>query len=425
MQRLKNKPFFKSILILASGSFAAHAITALAMPILSRLYAPDVMGKYTYIISVATIFLSVINGRYDVAIVTEEEQNNVFPLIKLSLIIGLAVSVITTISFGTYFFFSGKEVWMALYVFLILLSYAIVDVFTAYNNRQKEYKTISSVYLLRTSVQNFISIAGGFISNSVHFLAFPYALGLFAGLRRQMRPIKPYLNGIFKIPSKEIVRVAKIHYRQPLFSAPALLANSLSYSLVTIFMEALYGLQQVGYYSVSVRLLGLPLALVGANVSKVYVEQASKDYHQSGSYRKVFKKTFLLLLIIFIPILFIILCFATPICTSILGKEWESSGAMISILAPMFGFRLITSAMSPSLVIVNKQKLDLGLQSLFLLSNVSCFIFVKIEGLEILDYLKLLSFFFSCCYATYLFFIYKYSKKKVNHDKENCNTKCC
>ena len=382
------------------------------MPILTRLYSPEVIGKYTYIISVSAIFMSVINGRYDVAIVTEKNECNVFPLIKLSLLCGLAMTLVASVSIGSYFFLSGKEVWMIVYVFLILLSFALVDVFTSYNNRHKEYKIITSVYILRTSIQNIGGILGGFISNSVHFLALPYAMGLFAGLRRQVKPLRPYLKEIMAVPYSEVKRVARVHIRQPLFSAPALLVNSLSYSLITILLESLYGLEQIGYYSVSVRLLGLPLALIGTNVSKVYVEQAAKAYNDKGSFTFIFKKTFLLLLAVAIPMVIILFLWATPICRIVLGEKWIIAGEMIAILAPMFGFRLVTSAMSPSFVIVNRQKMELCLQSLFLVSNLICFVVAKIFDFRIMDYLKVLSLLYSFCYLTYLMFIYKYSKKR-------------
>lgn len=196
---LRNNSFFKSILLLTSGSFFAQVITTLSLPILTRVFEPDVIGMNTYIISVAAIFLSVINGRYDVAIVTEKNDDNIFALLKLCILIGVILSVVASLSFGVYFYASGRDVWMALYVFLILLSYALVDTFTAYNNRQKDYKTISSVYVLRNIVQNFGAILGGLIVPSVHSLSLPYTLGLFAGLGRQAKPLRSKLKEILLV----------------------------------------------------------------------------------------------------------------------------------------------------------------------------------------------------------------------------------
>ena len=114
---LRNNSFFKSILLLTSGSFFAQVITTLSLPILTRVFEPDVIGMNTYIISVAAIFLSVINGRYDVAIVTEKNDDNIFALLKLCILIGVILSVVASLSFGVYFYASGRDVWMALYVF--------------------------------------------------------------------------------------------------------------------------------------------------------------------------------------------------------------------------------------------------------------------------------------------------------------------
>lgn len=409
---LDKSPFLKSILLLTSGSFLAQSITALSMPILTRMYAPEVMGKYTYIISVAAIFLSVINGRYDVSIVTEKKEEYVFPLIKLCLVVGILVAATASLSFGGYFYFSGRETWMAVYVFLILLSYSLIDVFTAFNNREKDYKTISSVYVIRTAFQSLGGILGGLSFANVHCLTLPYAIGLFAGLKRQARPLRNRIREILSVSWSEVINVAKIHRKQPIFSAPALLANSLSYSLITILLESLYGLEQVGYYAISVRLLGLPLALVGSNVSKVYLERASKEFNSTGQYYTTFKKTFSFLLIIAIPIVFVLFFTATPICTIVLGKNWAEAGRFIVILAPMFGVRLITSVMSPSFVIVKKQRMELILQSLFVLSNLLTYFVAKFLQFDIYEYLKILSILFSSSYSLYLFMIFFYSEKR-------------
>lgn len=411
---LRNNSFFKSILLLTSGSFFAQVITTLSLPILTRVFEPDVIGMNTYIISVASIFLSVINGRYDVAIVTERNDDNIFPLLKLCILIGVILSVVASLSFGVFFYASGRDVWMALYVFLILLSYALVDTFTAYNNRQKDYKTISSVYVLRNIVQNFGAILGGLIVPSVHSLSLPYTLGLFAGLGRQAKPVRSKIKEILFVPWSKIKNVACIHKNQPLYSAPALLANSLSYSLVTILFESLYGLEQVGFYSISVRLLGLPLALVGTNVSKVYVERAAKEYHTTGNYSNTFKKTFLFLFCMALPMCLVLFLFASPLCSLLLGRQWYDAGKMIVILIPMFAVRLLTSAMSPSFVIVKKQKVELILQSLFLMSSVVSFLVSKIYLLDIYGCLKIISLLFTASYIIYLIMIFIYSRIKTN-----------
>ena len=301
--------------------------------------------------------------------------------------------------------------YLSIYLFVIIASYAIINVLTAYNNRRKEYKVISSVYVLRTGTQNIGAILLGILSRSIHCLLLPYAIGQLLGIKRQMKPLQKYWREVISVPANKVKEVAFKHKKQFYFSTPALLANSLSYSIITIFIEMLYGMTQVGFYSISVRLLGLPLALIGGNVSKVFLEQASAEYNEHKHFSYSFKKTFILLLIIAIPMVLVLTLLATPICTFVFGKEWAVAGKYIAILAPMFGIRFITSAMSPAFVIINRQGLELILQMVFLVCGVLSYTISQIYHLEIIDFVTLISATFSVAYLIYFLAIYKYSKK--------------
>lgn len=410
MNNILRSTFLKSIIILTSGSILAQLINLAATPVISRIYTPEIIGTYTYIISIAAIFMGVINGRYDVACVVDKEQNNIYPLIKLSLIIGIIVTIIGTIVCTIYFYTQQFPLQYAIYLFFILLSYAIINVLTAYNNRCKEYKTISSVYVIRTASQNFGSIGLGAISANPHSLLVPYAIGQYLGISKQAKPLKGKWYEILKVDFSEVKRVAIEHKNQPFFSMPALLLNSLSYSLTTIFIEYLYTLETVGYYSISVRLLGLPLAIVGGNVAKVFSERAATEYSSYGTYTKSLTRTFLFLLCIAIPMVICMIYISEPLCVFFLGKDWATAGQYIAILAPMFGIRLITSALSPALIIAKKQKAELVLQSLFIISGVTGFIMTKTYNYDIVFFLKYIMITYSISYLIYLYIIYKNRK---------------
>lgn len=403
--------YFKSITILASGSIIAQLIAVVITPIISRIYAPEILGVYTYTISIASIFISVINGRYDISIVTDKNENNIFPLIKLSFIIGFIITILGTIGCVIYFITQNINLYLAIYIFFMLLSYAIINVLTAYNNRMKEYKIMSSVYIVRTASQNIGGSLLGLISACPHSLLVPYTIGQTLGIKRQSKPLRGNWRNIINVNFKDILRVANLHRNQPLYSVPALLANSLSYSLITIFIENLYCLETVGMYSLSVRLLGLPLALIGGNVSKVFTQKASREYNTYGNYTNSLIKTTIFLVCIAIPMVIILILYSRPLCIIFLGEQWATAGDYISILAPMFGIRLITSALSPALIIANKQKIELYLQNIFLASAITSFVITKINNLDVSYFLVLISVTYTLSYFVYILFIYKYKKK--------------
>lgn len=403
--------FLRSILVLMTGSVLAAAIRALATPVLTRLYSQEAMGAYSYLISISSIFMGVVNFRYDISIVTDSEEKHVFPLIKLSLLIGLAVTIISSLVFTGIFIYNGKPFYWPILFFFNLLAYSIVNVLTAYNNRNKEYRVISSVGVFRRGTQYGLAILLGLIFPYSICLLIPYVFGEFMGISRQLKPLKPHLQTVREAKPSQIRDVAKLHWKQAFFSLPALLANSLSYSLITIFIGQLFGMSTVGLYSISLTLLGIPLGLIGGNVAKVFMQKASSEFANSGSYSHAFKRTFFLLFSVAVPMLIVLLFFAEPLCSFILGKEWAVAGTFIKILAPMFAVRFITSALSPAFTIVKKQQLDLILQLLFLASNLISFFVSKVYGFDANGFLKMISILFTVSYSLYLFFIYYYSRK--------------
>lgn len=406
----KFSPFVKSIAVLSTGSIIAQGLTAISIPILTHIYGPTSMGEYTYVISICAIFMGVINLRYDIPIVTDEDESNVYPLIKLALLIGISIALVSLVCIGFYFYCTGKPLIWTVYIFFILIAYALVNVLTAFNNRRKHYKIISSVYVVRTAMQDIGGIITGIIKPLSHGLLLAYTLGQYLGIRQQIKPTLGEWEKIWSCSSSRLKHVLYIHKKQPLFSMPALLANSLSYSLIAIFVESLYGLEEVGLYSISMKFLGLPLALFAGNIGKVFTEQASREFTLTHGYYNTYKKTLKLLFIIAIPMVLLLMLLATPICTYVLGEKWTKAGTYIVILAPMFGVRFMTSSVAPAFVIARKQQQEARMQLLFLLSNIISWITAKNMHLDIFGFLTLISGLFTTSYIIYSFYIYKNSR---------------
>ena len=73
---------------------------------------------------------------------------------------------------------------------------------------------------------------------------------------------------------EDIIAVAKIYRKQPMCSAPAIFINSFAYSVINILVDEIFGTVYLAYYSLSYRMLGMPLSLVSGNTAKAYYEKA-------------------------------------------------------------------------------------------------------------------------------------------------------
>lgn len=414
--------FLKSITILASGSVFAQLITLASAPFITRLFTPEDIGIYTYVLAFSHLFMAVINGRYDMSIVTEEKEEHVFSLIKLSFLICIGASILISIGIALYFrFFSetyASYTYTAVFLLVLLISYGVINILTSYNNRHKEYKLMSSTYVIRTGCQNIGAIVCGIFKTGMLGLLFPYTVGQLMGINRQAKSLKPHLKEVKNVTRKQLLEVSKLHYKQPLFSAPALFANSFSYSSLTFFIEALFGMGVVGFYSISVRVLGLPLSVISGNVSRVFFEEASREYDQTGQFYKAFRKTTLFLVALAIPMILCMIFIAPPLSGLLFGKGWEEAGIYIKVLATMFGIRFIVTSLSPGLLVAKKQNYELMLQVLFIISSVTCYILAKIRAFTVVEFLTTINISFSMAFIIYFVVILKCSKNKKGA-KEN------
>lgn len=412
--------FLKSIMTLTVGSLIAQIITVICSPILTRLYTESDLGLHAYILSISNIFAAIINGRYDMSIVTEEKNERVFAIVKLSFMICTISSVIISVGYGIFFYFSADKsqyTYTVLFLFLILFAQGIINILNSYNNRNNEYKILSKFYMIRTSFQNIGGVIAGIFRPGFLGLLIPYCFGQYFGIQKQSKPIRQDLKEIKEIRKPAMLEVAKLHKKQPLFSAPALLVNSLSYSIITLLAESLFGMGTIGYYSLSTRILGLPLSIIGGNISKVFFQEASREFEKTGNFKNSFNKTFLFLFSISIPMVLCMYFLAPWACNVFFGAGWETAGSYIRILAIMFGFHFLTAALSPAMQVCKRQGTEFILQSFLLLSAVLSYIITRLQPEPTMEiFLTCVCILKSIGFFIYTFVIFIFSRKNLKEE---------
>ena len=354
---IKNK-FLKSFIVLASGSLIGQVVTAVASPVMTRVFSTNDIGTYTYILSIINLFYPVVALRYDYMIVPEKSKKNVYALLKVSFTLLIIFSVL--IAFF-YFVFNMSEkdiVAISLLLFAMMVSNGFVDIIGNYNNKYGQYKLMSSTYVTRSIVQNALMIVAGLLHFGVLGLIASQAMGSFAGLTRQSKDVIKERGNIVDAPLKDMIYVVKKYKNQAFLSTPAIFMNSL-----------------LGLYSMSYRILGMPVSLISNNLSKVYYEEAAKEYEKNGNFVKSFKKIIIYTIPIAIIMLVILVVCAPAIFAFIFGAKWRTAGVMSQILAPLFASRIVASTLGPSIWITQQQKYDMIFQILLI-----CGLVISIAG---------------------------------------------
>lgn len=416
LDRIKQNKFLKSISILVSGSLLAQLITVLTAPIMTRLFSAESIGIYTYITTVAFLLLPVINGRYELAIVTEKDKNKVFALVKLCAYICLLLVLLFSVGLASYSFCYDKFVeyreYFIIVPFLLLIS-GYINIVTSYNNRFAKYKLMSTVAIARAVVMCMLVIVFGIFGYGVWGLLLAALISNLASLKKQSEDLLEDINEIFKTSYIKIKQVA-IEYKSFLiFSVPAAFMNSFAFSAVNFCIEDLYGLAALGYYSLSFRILGVPLSLISTNVSKVFFEQASKEYNETGCFINAFGKCTKYLVLMAVPITLGIYYLSPWACKIFFGEEWIVAGEYIQLLAIMFGVRFIVSPLSVGVLVTRKNYLEVIGQAMLFVTLIGVYFYCLFNNCDIHQFLLYYSVVNAAVYASWLVYIYYLARGNI------------
>jgi O-antigen/teichoic acid export membrane protein len=404
--------FSKNFLILFRGTLIAQAIPMILMPVLTRLYSPEDFGVLELFISVSTILGTIANMRYELSIVLPDKKEDAWNIMGLGFIIAFVFSILIQIVIG--FFADGIakllnntdiKFWLYFVPLAVFLQGAF-NMLSYYNTREKLFKSISTASVLRASSRTAAQIGIGFISKTPAGLIIGQMLGHFVSLFPLSSKIKIRLF-LKKITAENMKVQAKRYSDFPKFTMPATLANVTATNVTSILISALYNVTQVGFYSLSNRVLGLPSALIGTSMQNVYYKEAHDQRKKYGNARDVFMSTLKKLTLISLPIIFIIFFFGEWIFALVFGEEWRIAGEYSRILIPLIMVRFITAPISVSLSVFERQKISLLWQVGLLVLTMTIFALVWYFNWDMITFMILISSVLTGYYIYFIFLLYR------------------
>ena len=335
-----------------TGSTIANAIPVAISPILTRIYSPEDFGLLALFVAITTIFGTIVNGRYELAIMLPKKDEDAINIVALGFVI---MSLITLILFVIVIIFNEKIVHLlnnkdiGTWLYIVPLSIFFIGLFNLlnyFNNRKKYYKDIARANIIKSITMVAFQIVVGYLREG--------AAGLISGqIASQMTANIKLLTNIIKnklllskISKKKILQVAKRYKEFPKFSIAGALANKATGNLTNILISIFYNVSTLGFYSLVQRVLGVPSVLIGNSIGQVFFEEASKEKQLTGKAVKVFKSTVKKLFIIGAPSFGILFFIVEDLFAFVFGEEWRVAGGYARIMIPVFFIGYIVSTVS-------------------------------------------------------------------------------
>lgn len=402
MQLITKGAFSKNVLILFTGTVIAQAIPLAVSPVLTRLFSPEDFGLFALYFGISQIISVFITGRYEMAIILPERDDEAINIVALSMIITLFISIISLL-----IIFPLRNVLAAIlnspdianYLWLIPVTVFAIGVYTIFNfwlNRKGYYRNITTGKITRSAFSSLFSIGFGMTLVKAGGLIIADTIGqLVAGLFVFFRSVKSDRDKISDISKAAMMRQAKRYVHFPKFNIISGLFEKASGQLPVILLASFFGTAISGLFSLSQRIIAAPGSIIGASVGDVFRQQVSIEYQKTGECSETFLDLLKLLLLIGVIPFSVLTVFAPFLFSFIFGPEWRIAGEYAQIMTLMFFLSFVVGPLSNMFIIAEKQKIDLFIQIIL-------FIFVSVSfivGYNIFKHPKVAIFFYSATYC--------------------------
>ena len=406
--RLQKSSFAGDVLKMASAPLCTQILGIILMPIITRLYAPDVYGVFHLYGSIVMPIAVFANMGYSGSIVLpqrDEVASNMF-CVNLIFTVLIAVLTITFIWLGSGFVLRWLKVpELSIYLWLIpinVLAHGLYLSFRFWNVRGTRFGRIAISRISNAVVNKGVLIGAG-------FSGFATIGSLIIGGIAGSLTMSAVLGGriwqesgqLFKrsIRWHNIVQGIKRYRKFPMYNLPTGLLSRLSGSIPILLFAFYFPKSVVGYYGLGLAVLSVPANFIGANIGEVFYQRAAKKRHEgtiAALVEKLFKQMAWMAMLPFLVLAII----GDSIFAFVFGVNWSEAGVYAQILSFKIFISFITSPVLSLPTILEKQEINLILRIAITITSIISIIvggllnniYVALCLLSLLDGLVFLGF---------------------------------
>lgn len=353
----------------------------------------------------------VVCGKYEVAIVLPEDDD------EGSRLLGIAIRTAGSIALAVLLFlaFLGDRLLSALraddlggWVFLLppaVLTMGVGTAMSYFANRHGHYVRMARGQMINSLSVAVVSLALGFLGVGFGGLIIGWMAGSLASV--------VYLVGAYRHEvSTDVIGWSPSHRELmkrysdfPIFNASSGLLNGVTSSLPTFYLNYFFSGGVVGHFSVLIRLVQTPLALLTKSVSQVNLKKVA-DLSNAGQpvTPYLLKATLALVSVVALPSIVAILL-APEIFALIFGAEWREAGVYLQILMPAFAIRFVASTLSSTIGATQHNRLGALWRVIALVATLAVYSIVAPSG-DVMALFRVVVFVDAGLYTLYYAFIW-------------------
>tara|TARA_B110000908_G_scaffold171501_1_gene234508 strand:+ start:782 stop:2053 length:1272 start_codon:yes stop_codon:yes gene_type:complete len=412
MKSIISSDFNSNVVKLILGTGLAQVFPLALMPILTRIYSPEDFGVFAIYMALAGILGVIATGRYELAIVLPDTTKDASDVFWLCIVISIGLSVIS----GLTMLFSNDmlvqyldlpEETMILYLIPVSIFFAgLLQSLNYYYVRNKLFGNLSvSKVVMSSGTVSSQATIGVATNASGYGLTMGYLLGQISSVLYLILKTKKVVK-IHRSTFQNMQLVARKYKKYPIISGPAALLDTAAIQLPLLIINKVYATSIAGQFSLAIRIINLPLALIGPAVSQVLLQKmASSDHENPEEIRRIVLFLALKLALLISPLCIMSLFFGEDIFVFIFSEDWRIAGSFAFPLSLVVSFRFIVSPLSSVLSVERNLKYGVFWQVGYFVATLICLGYASQFSVEKFLFIFVLNEFF--LYLIYFLLILK------------------
>lgn len=369
--------FIKSVSVLVGGTALAHGITAIALPVLSRLYTPadfSALAVYTSLVAIISVAACL---RFDVAVSLPSRDSDAANLLALGCASALVVSLMVAVPvllvperIATWLNQSALQSYLWLLPLGIMLA-ASYNALQGWMVRRKEFGQLAQSRITQSVAATGTQLGMGLGGLGVVGLLVGYSMNTGAAcLVLGHRIARRERKALRAVAWSRMCAMFVEYHRFPRYSMFEALSNSAAIQIPIIMIAAVAAGPEAGYLSMAMYVMQAPMALVGTAIGQVYLSRAP-DEHRAGRLGVFTAEVFGGLLKAGLGPLLFVGILSPAMFGFIFGEDWRRAGNLVAWMTPWFIMQFLTSPISMALHVTGRQSTAMALQHFSLIVRVA------------------------------------------------------
>jgi O-antigen/teichoic acid export membrane protein len=383
----QGSPFRRNFVLVLRANVLAQIIALASMPVLSRLYSSGDFGRFAVFSSAASLALSISTWRFDWLIPNSRNILSASALMVLGLCAILITSTVVFIG-GLLAVFADAALLekfglgsAALLIPIAMIGAGMVEMLQGWFVRSNDLTAVSRSKISQSYANAGVSLAGGFVGAGPAGLIAAFIVSTWTGLGVLARNARQFWKSLPRLDARRVLATFVSYRREAGWSTLVSLVNATSLFGTVFVLTAFFSLQEVGWYTLMLRVAFGPIKLISSSLGQSFWSTAAEKARakQFAELQQLYFRATRRLALLSIPIL--VGCCAGPfIVGPLFGRaQWQGAGYVLLAMAPML---VATAVFSPTnhLVVYQRQAYQL-LSDLFsiLLSFVAIYVGARLQ----------------------------------------------